>query len=654
MAMKAKKLSEVTESSKKDNSNSIDTDIYKISLEDNQYMYGNLELPTEPGIYTIHAPTGSGKTYFMMRTAGPRGIILFPVKMVMNQQRSKAVKEGLRANIKQIEKITQAEIDEATSIHFDEAQLFYEGGFRYSDDEQRVDVGKIAKMIIEASKRIPVYMYSASAKRELYHFPVKAHFHVDKKFERVLNVVHINKDTGTKAKTSIQTFVDIIRMAYAEYGTKIICFLDSAKTLAIIKRELAKKFEQVGDELIPVVSLKSKIINSSTPEDDKVYKEIIESEKIGGCSVDVILATSSLEAGININDDVTIISEQADADRLFQRFGRARNKGNFILIAGNGSEPLAVKMAHGTEDEFERRLAKRCLFEDKKHALCCDSYSLYASRASQMRYAFQIVSNIKDKGYSPDFELNLDYSRTQNIQGSKKQLMDYMSQNGLKISDLNSYQAVDKLAKSMKCTTVHAEYHIEQYKSFMRIFDVPAMNKLINAPMDYVYGMLSQDSVNMIATLTNKRFSDKLEHFQKMITKVKQYIPTETDKSSLDEASDNFFELALKIDDTTPYRKLFRVLMGYIPDNGRLVAVDDVKRAEWWKCKNMPQAKNNKYNRRKNQVEVIAPVAEYHEMTKMNQVEVADLSLKEFKETLTTFDSMSSKRKQYDITDVKF
>lgn len=331
-----------------------------IHLGPKEYLGDKLVLSKKPGLYFIHAPTGAGKSFFQVREAGRNGLVIFPVKSVCNQQRSKALKENVFTNIVQIEKLTQEMIDKATSIHFDEAQLWYEGGFRYDDTERRVDVGILVQMLIEASKRIPVYMYSASEKRKLFHVPFTQYIHVYKEFKRSLNVVYINKDTGTKAKTSIQTFVDIIRMAHKEYGCKILVFIDSEKTLAIIKKELALSSYEIDGVTVQVEPLKSVVITSKTPETNKVYKHIMEEEKIGGIKPDVVLTTSTMEAGININDRVLIISEQVDADRLFQRFGRARNEGEYILISGNGSESLSVQHAYGIEDEFERALAKRC------------------------------------------------------------------------------------------------------------------------------------------------------------------------------------------------------------------------------------------------------------------------------------------------------
>lgn len=617
-----------------------------VQLEDNEFMSDKIVLPKDPGFYCIDAPTGAGKTYFMTRAAGKNGLVLFPVKSVMQQQQIKARKDGIKTNIIQIERLKQQDIDSATSIHFDEAQLIYEGGFRYDSKKSRTDVGTLMEMLEEAAKRIPIYLYSATAKEQLYHFEIKQFIDVKKKFERVLNVVHIDKATGTKSKTSIQTFVDIIRQMHSVNPAKIVVFLDSAKTLAAIQQELLKETIESDGDVLEVKKITSEIISSDSSKSRKKYPafhSILENETISQIDVDVVLCTSTLEAGININDDVTIISEQVDEGKLFQRFGRARNQGTFILIAGNGSEVLDIIPSTVIDDEFAALLKDKCQFRNKAHAASCDTYKLYSTRASMMKHAWPIIGHLNDKGYSPDFELVVQYGRTPVIQGSKKQLIDFMENEQLDISKVS----VELLADAMKCTETHAAHHIEKYTNFKTVIEA---SPLIRAPIDYVYTMLSDAAITLVSALVNPKFKERREKLERMMAEIKQWIPAETDKASLDSASDVFFEEVFPDIDPSCYRKLFRVLMGYVSENGRLVLKTDEQVNDWWKSKNMKQTEINKYNRRKAKVEEIGPMYDFHQETKLTQIEVVELPLKEFKNKCSRF----SEEQLATINSIKF
>ncbi|RSM24951.1 hypothetical protein [Aeromonas salmonicida] len=359
--------------------------------------------------------------------ADNNGVVIFPVKAVMTQQSILAKTSKINVNIIQLERFVEKYEGPIASggkldfkcIHFDECQLFYEGGFRPV-------VEHFTRLLVAASKIMPVYCYSATYNNKFSPVVFDTTTVFEKPMGRQMDVVQINKADNAIVRTFSRVMADTIKHYREVNGYPIICFVNSTLRASAVQKKL--------------LDYKIKSVISSSEVNDRLgcVKELMSTSLMTGCGADVIIATSSLEAGININDDVTIITEQCESGKAFQRFGRARNNGHYVMVTGNGNKGIEPNDSSSLVISFpgsnstvipipkttmlEALDNGSCTFDDADHRLACDKYSLFSSLIERTDAAVTAVAGMNNIGYEVSDVLEAEEVDNEGVQkrGTKK------------------------------------------------------------------------------------------------------------------------------------------------------------------------------------------------------------------------------------------
>ncbi len=336
--------------------------------------------------------------------ADNNGVVIFPVKAVMQQQTILAKQSKINVNIIQLERFVEKYEGIITSggkllfdcILFDECQLFYEGGFRSV-------VEHFTRLLVAASKVIPVYCYSATYNTKFSPVTFDTTTVFEKPMGRKMDVVQIDKANANDLRRFTSVMADIIQQYKESIGYPVLCFINSVNVSGEVKENLTKR------------GISATVSSSNANDQNKHVKYVMENGVMGGCGVDVIISTSSLEAGININDDVTIITEQCVSGLAFQRFGRARNNGHFVMITGNGNKGIEPNDSNSLIVSFpgsnstvlpvhkatlyEALNKGKCVYSDVDHRAACDKYQLFSNLVARTDAAVTAVAGIQELGY---------------------------------------------------------------------------------------------------------------------------------------------------------------------------------------------------------------------------------------------------------------
>lgn len=380
------------------------------------------QLPKTPGIHLIDAKTGVGKTTFMMKYANENnGVVIFPVKSIVDQQKVYAEEKGYaNVNILQIEHIKTLQEDFAKMnsydvYFFDEAQLCYTSGYRESVED-------VVELIQDMSERVPFYLLSATVNIEMMPFKIDTVTRVVKPFNRELNVITMeNAKIGADAKSYTSAIPDILNKIKQSEDKPILCFLNDSTRMEI-----------VADKLKTAFGMTSICIESQKDKDTKsVYDKMISEKTISSAGVDVVLSTIYLGEGIDFFDDFHCVSIQCESGFTFQQLGRARKDATWWLIAGNGTANI-FRDSNGnyckswTSDEGEKKgfifdpkstAERRCKWHNKEYARTCNVFSMISNEYQKTDMGFALISKIEALGYTLN---HLCYDEFVKIHGSRK------------------------------------------------------------------------------------------------------------------------------------------------------------------------------------------------------------------------------------------
>lgn len=352
------------------------------------------QLPKEAGIHLILAATGVGKTYYMTTSANNNnGAVVFPVKAILQQERASARREGrLNLTFAQIEKLDKLDLSRIRELHIDECQILYSGGFR-------VSVEKLIKLILEASKHIPVYLYSATCNVDLLPVRPTTITTIEGSFKREMNVVQI--PTNSEIAQNTKYIVGTIAGAIASEDKPVLAFVNSTKKSNAICRHLEAKG-------ITSIVMTSKTISEDGSPAMAAYEKMIEHSSVIAGGYQVVIATNCLAEGINFNDDFHVISTQCEAGLVFQQQGRARKKATHWLITGEGTDQLVIEgdqLIHiyeggrRTVSHSESMLADKSPWQNPKYRDKANLYSLLAKRSPHGCFGVQIIHQLNGYGY---------------------------------------------------------------------------------------------------------------------------------------------------------------------------------------------------------------------------------------------------------------
>lgn len=482
------------------NNNELITKI--IEITENQHLTDvEDQLPKTNGIHAIITATGGGKTTRMMQHAHlTNGIVVFPVKAIKAQQELEKEKAKIkfrakrrsekhnekfkqkrrkkrqpdfmfvsnvgkkpyqvkvedliplsRTEITQIEKLDFFKFSDVAkikggSLHVDECQILYQGGFRKY-------VERLIRFIIKASQLMPVYLYSATVRLELLRYlNINTVTYVNKPFDREIKVIPLETTGVVKNNTNaIAIVLDAILRRSKDKNDEfddvpILAFVNSA---AMGMRVIAKLIE-LGHDANELMFMDSARIKRSKSDERKVFNNIINAKAIGGCGKRLIIATNVLAEGINIEDKLHVVSTQADAGTLFQQQGRARGDAYHWLICGGGMDTLEISenelIQHYIDEDGKqkrRTLQERSQLKDSR----CDWYMNDARQAAIIssmlqeqfqygRYGVQVLNELQAFGYTPK-EHNLVLQemkiRTERTEIPKREVIDLIKIHGCPI-----------------------------------------------------------------------------------------------------------------------------------------------------------------------------------------------------------------------------
>ncbi len=366
-----------------------------IKLRTNQTLHDIADqLPIDAGIHFIQAATGVGKTYHMTTSANDNnGAVVFPVKAILQQERMSARRDG-RCNLTfaQIEKLKTIDLNNIKELHIDECQIMYSGGFRES-------VEGLIDTVKEASKHIPVYLYSATCNLDLMPIKPDTITIVEGSFSRTLNVVQI--PTSSEIAQNTKYIVGTIAGAIAFEDKPVLAFINSTSKSNAICRHLEAKG-------ITSIVMTSKTISEDGSPAIKAYEKMIEHSSVAAGGYQVVIATNCLAEGINFNDDFHVVSTQCDAGLVFQQQGRARKQATHWLITGEGTDQLVIEGDHlihvyeggrRTISHSESVLADKCQWQDPAYRDKANLYSLMAEHSPRGCFGVQIIHQLISYGY---------------------------------------------------------------------------------------------------------------------------------------------------------------------------------------------------------------------------------------------------------------
>lgn len=352
------------------------------------------QLPIETGIHFIQAATGVGKTFHMTSSANDNnGAVVFPVKAVLHQERGSARRDG-RCNLTfaQIENLKNLDLGSIKELHIDECQIMYSGGFRES-------VEGLIDTVKEASKHIPVYLYSATCHLDLMPIKPDTITNVEGSFNRTLNVVQI--PTSSEIAQNTKYIVGTIAGAIASENKPVLAFINSTSKSNAICRHL----EANG---ITSIVITSKTISEDGSPAMVAYEKMIEHSSVAAGGYQVVIATNCLAEGINFNDDFHVVSTQCEAGLVFQQQGRARKQATHWLITGEGTDQLVIEgdqLIHvheggrKTVSHSESVLADKCQWQDPEYRDKANLYSLMAEHSPRGCFGVQIIHQLNSYGY---------------------------------------------------------------------------------------------------------------------------------------------------------------------------------------------------------------------------------------------------------------
>lgn len=352
-------------------------------------------LPKEAGTHLINAATGVGKTFFMTTSADKHnGGVVFPVKAILQQERASARREGrLNLTFAQIEKLDKLDLSRINELHIDECQNLYSSGFRGP-------VEKLIEIVKTASKRIPVYLYSATCNIDLLPVQPETITNVVGSFSRSLNVIQI--PTNSKIAQNTKYIVGTIIGAIASEDKPVLAFVNSTERSNAICHHL-------NDKGITAIVMTSETISKDGSPAMIAYEKMIEHSSVVAGGYQVVIATNCLAEGINFNDNFHVISTQCEAGLVFQQQGRARKKATHWLIAGEGMDRLVInggQVVRINEDGSrevikcsESVLADNCKWKDPAYRDKANLYSLMAGRSGYGCFGVQIIHQMNSYGY---------------------------------------------------------------------------------------------------------------------------------------------------------------------------------------------------------------------------------------------------------------
>ncbi|MEZ8945182.1 helicase-related protein [Vibrio sp. 10N.247.311.12] len=610
----------------------------EINLSSSEYLSDKADLmPSSSGLYLINAGTGVGKTFYMTNQSHLHNdVVVFPQKSILVQQELKAKQEGRSLNLLQLEHFISKGVNDfiamgCKAIHVDEIQLIYECGYR------DVAVSGLYYQLKRLSKHFPVYCYSGTYKQPLS--PIEFQWvDVNKtppKREVVLFHTTAKKDSDTQSHNGFtnELLVNCINNQFKESGKPVLFFNNNHHQNEELAKVLLKEF-----------NLRSVAVNRDSVRDSNhPFQDLAKKEFIKDMECDVVLATSALEEGINVNDSVCVISVQTAGERLVQQFGRARNANlaTYVLICGIGDGEITDSKAMSISqssigDGFDKEKSRQSYgIGYKENGIkvqevrdCCCARSVQVTRLQRPKYGLQVIKELESYGYTIDTTRINEYEKQGEVKLpkiKKSQIIELLKTECANLDELIE-QGIGRVV---------IDVAISRAKSFKEKYDSISLGKS-ERWLD-AYENLSGDAIIYMLSIND----DDINNFRGPIEKIRQRKPRLTPEQ-LDKVSDWFWgnfnadgsDSWLEDGANKSRSKLFRWLAGYRLDKSNNVYIVDDSIDEWWLVK-VDRKKQQQLSRHKKTLkENNLSIGEICNATNNNQNKIAHMSKKQLSELI--------------------
>lgn len=380
-----------------------------IKLTANQHLSDVADqLPQTAGIHMVYAKTGTGKTYHMVSAAHKnKGIVIFPVKAIIGQQEvMREENNWTDATFVQIENINKLGTI-PNEIHIDEAQICYQGGFRNSVE----DLNNLIRTAAAAGSK--VYLYTATAREELMPIELDTITTIDKPFDRKMNVVQINSNGDIRQ--SDKKISKIAGEIFKLDNKKVLMFVNSERQgIAVVKHLNADKQR--------AIFVSSNCMSKKNSKAYGVYEDIINTSVFDPKAFDIVVATSCLSEGININNDFNIVSCQDESGALFQQQGRARKQATHWIITGEGTDTAWVHQGmvfikdgvdcvvrpSKQDSDLLKKAKDTCEWDNQEDRAKAELSTHFNKHFCNGSFALQVIKEMGEHGYSIGDTLGFD------------------------------------------------------------------------------------------------------------------------------------------------------------------------------------------------------------------------------------------------------
>ncbi|CAM2966468.1 hypothetical protein [Vibrio rarus] len=489
---------------------------YLGSLSDDIFHKTRLE---QAGCHLVSAGTGYGKSTLMLSRANDSSdIVIFSMISIKEQQQSIAEANNWHeCNIMQLEHFVSTPISNIRQIlgkngvlHIDEIQNIYEASYR---SETFI---KLLVLINELRTTHTVMCYSGSYMHQFNPIVFDSEMICTFKNKRELksySVIHPDSDIVTSANSEdkvhgvdMGTMVDLLT---EDTSIPSLFFNNDIK----FNTRLATKIREKGGACVTVCS------DDIRNKKHDIHK-LLDSGFISDVGADVVIATKCMNEGVNVMDDVRIVSTACSPSELAQQFGRARNEGTRVLLCSNGGRRVSVdwclekakelndcfisnRNAGGSTYDIEKMLNPYIKFgdikdiEDNEYRRCVIANAVYRSRYKNTSNALDVTRSMEVFGYKLEEAFEFDIIKSLKFNFITKQ-------ERIKLIQLFDTLYLDEYKSELKQKYDICDLVIEREISRIRHIESLIINLQIgnNTDVAKVFERLTIDDIQFLSSLT--------------------------------------------------------------------------------------------------------------------------------------------------------
>lgn len=623
------------------------------------------KLPTTRGIHLVTGGTGIGKTNHMMAHAeAHKGIVVFPTKAVMAQKQM--TYKVINGTVVQLEKLSSIKLVDRRgkplfgAIHIDETQITYDAGYRES-------VGELLAVIRRASQIMPVYIYSATVVDHMLPVDLDSRTDVIKKEQRHYTLIRL--PAGGVVMNSYKKIGECLRFIRLESAKPVLVFMDN-KEKGECLRELLSNHD------LTCICLNSENTKDADNERNKdaynAYTALLKSKSIGATGYDVVIATKTLSAGIDIEDDFHCVSVQAEPGLMFQQQGRVRNVGSHWLITGlwdeyadaDASDRLylhdgcCVMEIDGktvfVDDQSIASARNDVKYNDEPGTELAYQFMEYADRCQRSKWAASVVKGFESLGVYElagqlDYEIDVEPKfRSEFKQVHKRVLVGVVREHGIPDSMFNHASVMGHpayLALVEDHGHQNAIWALEKAYTWFNTLDARLDRCGIKMDIWHAYARLNSHVREVLLQVLSDKHDDLRKRWIESANTMRDIVNQKySGRVSMEKLGDHctaFWdgvfgdasEWRFHADENKDSRKaLFMMIMGYVPDETHEGSWKLGK--DWWDVP-LSSAENKRFKDREDHLNAAGvTVGQYCKRHQVDKQAIASIKMKAFKQSV--------------------